>query len=161
MADDDGFSTEHQHLLQDFIDVATAAGVQLMHVVVTSRSRDTLQHAPTVVAKSLQVTVTLNEGALPLQTDVVTPHAIPPLFRNSFLVELAAKLVLNALTTGGHILKGKILRNRMVDVQVNKQQLTPKPRPHANPCRHPYPYPYPAPNPYSNPYHSTTLNHTT
>ena len=35
-----------------------------------------------------------------------------------FLAEMAVKLVLNAVTTGGHIIKGKILSNRMVDLQV-------------------------------------------
>eukprot|EP00041_Stephanoeca_diplocostata_P019843 m.432522 g.432522 ORF g.432522 m.432522 type:complete len:131 (+) comp21408_c0_seq6:521-913(+) len=31
-----------------------------------------------------------------------------------FLGEISVKLVLNAMTTGGHVLKGKILQNRMV-----------------------------------------------
>jgi hypothetical protein len=35
-----------------------------------------------------------------------------------FLAEIAVKLVLNAVTTGGHVMKGKVLSNRMVDMQV-------------------------------------------
>ena len=32
--------------------------------------------------------------------------------------EIAVKWVLNAITTGAHVLKGKVLRNYMVDLQV-------------------------------------------
>ena len=37
---------------------------------------------------------------------------------NVFVAELAAKLVLNALTTGGFVLMGKVMKNRMIDLQV-------------------------------------------
>eukprot|EP00041_Stephanoeca_diplocostata_P019841 m.432496 g.432496 ORF g.432496 m.432496 type:complete len:650 (+) comp21408_c0_seq3:177-2126(+) len=40
-----------------------------------------------------------------------------------FLGEISVKLVLNAMTTGGHVLKGKILQNRMVDLQVSNNKL--------------------------------------
>eukprot|EP00040_Diaphanoeca_grandis_P032737 m.199145 g.199145 ORF g.199145 m.199145 type:complete len:594 (+) comp32724_c0_seq1:163-1944(+) len=40
-----------------------------------------------------------------------------------FLADIAVKLVLNAITTGGHIIKGKILSNRMVDLQVSNNKL--------------------------------------
>ena len=33
------------------------------------------------------------------------------------LAELAMKLVLNSVTTGGHVLAGKIMSNRMIDMQ--------------------------------------------
>ena len=32
--------------------------------------------------------------------------------------EIAVKWVLNAITTGAHVLKGKVLKNYMVDLQV-------------------------------------------
>ncbi|XP_041834434.1 glucokinase regulatory protein isoform X2 [Melanotaenia boesemani] len=37
--------------------------------------------------------------------------------------ELSTKLVLNAVSTGAHILKGKIYQNHMMDVQVNNSKL--------------------------------------
>jgi N-acetylmuramic acid 6-phosphate (MurNAc-6-P) etherase len=39
------------------------------------------------------------------------------------LAEIAVKLVLNAITTGGHIIKGKIMSNRMIDMQVSNNKL--------------------------------------
>lgn len=35
-----------------------------------------------------------------------------------WLCEVALKWVLNAITTGAHVLKGKVLKNRMIDLQV-------------------------------------------
>lgn len=37
--------------------------------------------------------------------------------------EYAAKLVLNALTTGAHILAGKVYRNRMIDLRISNDKL--------------------------------------
>jgi len=37
--------------------------------------------------------------------------------------ELSTKLVLNAVSTGAHILKGKIYQNHMIDVQVTNSKL--------------------------------------
>ena len=37
---------------------------------------------------------------------------------HGFLSEAATKWTLNALSTGGHVQKGKIMKNRMVDVSV-------------------------------------------
>eukprot|EP00066_Takifugu_rubripes_P015225 XP_011604491.1 PREDICTED: glucokinase regulatory protein [Takifugu rubripes] len=37
--------------------------------------------------------------------------------------ELSTKLLLNAISTGGHVLKGKVYRNHMVDVQVTNSKL--------------------------------------
>mgnify|MGYP002402381604 CR=1 FL=1 len=39
------------------------------------------------------------------------------------LAELAVKLVLNAATTGGHVLKGKVMGNYMIDLQVSNNKL--------------------------------------
>lgn len=37
--------------------------------------------------------------------------------------ELSTKLVLNAVSTGAHVLKGKIYQNHMIDVQVTNSKL--------------------------------------
>lgn len=37
--------------------------------------------------------------------------------------ELSTKLVLNAVSTGAHVLKGKIYQNYMIDVQVTNSKL--------------------------------------
>lgn len=37
--------------------------------------------------------------------------------------ELSTKLLLNAVSTGAHVLKGKIYRNHMIDVQVTNSKL--------------------------------------
>eukprot|EP00911_Craspedida_sp_UC1_P002144 UC1_evm2s1649 len=37
--------------------------------------------------------------------------------------ELATKLVLNALTTGAHVMRGRVMGNRMVDMQVSNNKL--------------------------------------
>lgn len=37
--------------------------------------------------------------------------------------ELSTKLVLNAVSTGGHVLKGKIYQNHMIDLQVTNTKL--------------------------------------
>ena len=39
------------------------------------------------------------------------------------LTELALKWLLNAVTTGAHIMKGKVLGNKMVDLQVSNTKL--------------------------------------
>jgi N-acetylmuramic acid 6-phosphate (MurNAc-6-P) etherase len=40
-----------------------------------------------------------------------------------WLAELAVKLVLNAISTGAHVLKGKVLGNLMIDLQVSNNKL--------------------------------------
>ena len=35
-----------------------------------------------------------------------------------YVAQMGIKWVLNALTTGAHVIKGKVVRNLMVDVQV-------------------------------------------
>lgn len=37
--------------------------------------------------------------------------------------ELSTKLLLNAVSTGAHVLKGKIYQNHMIDVQVTNSKL--------------------------------------
>lgn len=37
--------------------------------------------------------------------------------------ELSTKLVLNAVSTGAHVLKGKIYQNHMIDLQVTNTKL--------------------------------------
>lgn len=37
--------------------------------------------------------------------------------------ELSTKLVLNAVSTGAHVLKGKVYQNHMIDVQVTNSKL--------------------------------------
>jgi hypothetical protein len=49
----------------------------------------------------------------------IAPHAVlgwGPL-------QLGVKLVLNALTTGGHVLAGKVFGNRMVDLRISNNKL--------------------------------------
>ena len=36
----------------------------------------------------------------------------------SMVGEMAIKWVLNAITTGAHVMKGKVLKNSMIDMQV-------------------------------------------
>ena len=38
-------------------------------------------------------------------------------------LELSTKLVLNAVSTGAHVLKGKIYQNYMIDMQVTNSKL--------------------------------------
>lgn len=42
---------------------------------------------------------------------------------NEMLAEYATKLVLNAITTGSHILAGKIYQNRMIDLNISNNKL--------------------------------------
>ena len=59
-----------------------------------------------------------------LPTHILCPlldPSLPPTLISVFLgwlCEVALKWVLNAITTGGHVLKGKVLKNRMIDLQV-------------------------------------------
>ena len=41
----------------------------------------------------------------------------------SCLRNLQCKLIFNAASTGGHILRGKVARNRMIDVKVTNSKL--------------------------------------
>jgi hypothetical protein len=38
-------------------------------------------------------------------------------------VELSAKLILNAISTGAHILRGKVFKNRMIDLTISNNKL--------------------------------------
>jgi N-acetylmuramic acid 6-phosphate (MurNAc-6-P) etherase len=55
----------------------------------------------------------------------VAPHVSPEgLVRNApIFAEYAMKLVLNAITTGGHVLTGKVYQNRMVDLRISNNKL--------------------------------------
>lgn len=44
-------------------------------------------------------------------------------FLKECLLEIYIKWVLNAISTGAHVLKGKVLRNRMIDVKVSNNKL--------------------------------------
>lgn len=59
-----------------------------------------------------------------LKADVVVPLDVKP---HKVLgvgpLEMAIKLVLNALTTGAHILAGKVFGNRMVDLRISNNKL--------------------------------------
>lgn len=58
--------------------------------------------------------------------DVFVPISIP---QHSFfedaqcLVEFSAKLVLNAISTGAHIIKGKVWKNKMIDLSLSNNKL--------------------------------------
>ena len=49
-------------------------------------------------------------------------HSLRNYFHN-FLKEISSKWVLNAISTGAHILKGKVLRSYMIDVRVSNSKL--------------------------------------
>ena len=76
---------------------------------------DTSAHADGLgLTGDVNVAITLprlTPTAAPLSLTACAPEG-------EFLAELAVKLVLNAATTGGHIVKGKVMRNRMIDMQV-------------------------------------------
>ncbi|MBN1902752.1 hypothetical protein JW926_15610, partial [Candidatus Sumerlaeota bacterium] len=42
---------------------------------------------------------------------------------NEMLAEYATKLVINAITTGAHILSGKVYQNRMIDLNISNNKL--------------------------------------
>ena len=52
--------------------------------------------------------------------DLLVSPVIP---YNSFCKELGTKLMLNAITTGAHILAGKIYQNRMIDMKISNNKL--------------------------------------
>ncbi|KAL0969370.1 hypothetical protein UPYG_G00226170 [Umbra pygmaea] len=54
---------------------------------------------------------------------VTWPFPSPDLNLLHMQWELSSKLVLNAVSTGGHILKGKVYRNHMIDLQVTNSKL--------------------------------------
>jgi len=58
--------------------------------------------------------------------DAVVKLRIDPaglILNNEMLAEYATKLVINAITTGAHILSGKIYQNRMVDLNISNTKL--------------------------------------
>jgi len=57
------------------------------------------------------------------QTPSPSPPSFPPSLSLSQQWELSTKLLLNAVSTGAHVLKGKIYQNHMVDVQVTNSKL--------------------------------------
>ena len=59
--------------------------------------------------------------APPLSSLMASPGAETTLFEGP--PQLAIKLILNALTTGAHVLKGKVYRNRMVDLRISNNKL--------------------------------------
>jgi N-acetylmuramic acid 6-phosphate (MurNAc-6-P) etherase len=64
------------------------------------------------VQTTLRLRVTVSEGADALWGG-----------RLSTYESLAVKWVLNAITTGGHVLAGKVLQNRMIDLRVSNNKL--------------------------------------
>ncbi len=55
----------------------------------------------------------------------VTPcgHMTTPDSHMTLLYEIAVKWVLNAISTGAHVLRGKVLGNRMIDLQVRSVKM--------------------------------------
>lgn len=74
----------------------------------------------TTALVALQTTHSSASGRKFAGIDVVISPIVPlPLhFR-----EIAAKLILNAITTGAHILTGKVYQNRMVDLKISNNKL--------------------------------------
>lgn len=50
-------------------------------------------------------------------------HMTSPEGHMTLLFEIAVKWVLNAISTGAHVLRGKVLGNRMIDLQVRSVPL--------------------------------------
>lgn len=80
-------------------------------------------------AKTACVTFAPNmQFATGLDDMLMVPLVLPSrhlsiLGQGDSLSELAVKLVLNAITTGGHVLKGKVMGNVMIDLQVSNNKL--------------------------------------
>jgi N-acetylmuramic acid 6-phosphate (MurNAc-6-P) etherase len=105
LCDDDS----EANLLPDICRAAAAKGAAVLACVVGPQAAEFDLEAPTGgVELAAVVRVALTGPTCSL--------AYPR--ENMFVAELAAKLVLNALTTGGFVLKGKVMTNRMIDLQV-------------------------------------------
>jgi hypothetical protein len=122
------------------LDAAKRAGASVRHVLIVSdesepvaedgtamSSRELLEAvlpvAPDGVVVRLPSLWLRREGAYraPATAAAASSVASPP--PPSHLAELAAKLVLNAVTTGAHIKKGVIFSNRMINVGITNQKL--------------------------------------
>ncbi len=100
-------------------------------VIILGRESTIETHAPllekikSMEAKLGAVLLNPNAGAFPGFDTVVQLRLDPVslIFNNEMLGEYATKLVLNAITTGAHILSGKVYRNRMIDLNISNNKL--------------------------------------
>jgi N-acetylmuramic acid 6-phosphate (MurNAc-6-P) etherase len=105
---------------------AAARGCAVRHVVVTQSGAGAGAAAflaAVTVAAPLGVALVLPCTTLPSPAPAPSPAPLPPPRGPQVLAELALKLVLNATTTGAHIAKGTIVRNRMVAVMLTNVKL--------------------------------------
>jgi N-acetylmuramic acid 6-phosphate (MurNAc-6-P) etherase len=126
-----GAGKEYQISLEDFV------RDKLHHLtpedlVIILGKEDTIEkHAPllekikAMEAKLGAVLINPNVGAFPGFDTVVQLRLDPAslIYNNEMLGEYATKLVLNAITTGAHILSGKVYRNRMIDLNISNNKL--------------------------------------
>lgn len=56
---------------------------------------------------------------------IVAPAIVPSGFIHGYnmLAEFATKLILNAITTGAHVISGKVYQNRMIDLKISNTKL--------------------------------------
>jgi len=100
-------------------------------VILLGKEETIEKHAPlfekikAMEAKLGAVLINPNASAFP-GFDTVVQLRLDPVslvHNNEMLAEYATKLVLNAITTGAHILSGKVYRNRMIDLNISNNKL--------------------------------------
>jgi len=69
------------------------------------------------------VRTALPDVPVDVTVELPLPCGIAPIAGLSSFADLAAKLSFNALTTGAHILAGKVYQNYMIDVQITNHKL--------------------------------------
>jgi len=88
-------------------------------------NEELLEHIKNMEAKLGAVLINPVASDFPGFDAVVKLDINPPGFfiQNEMLAEYAVKLVINALTTGAHILDGKVYHNRMIDLNISNTKL--------------------------------------
>eukprot|EP00048_Salpingoeca_helianthica_P018073 m.240581 g.240581 ORF g.240581 m.240581 type:complete len:597 (+) comp23477_c0_seq1:25-1815(+) len=113
---DTATATAHRDELFSAVTAVSARGIPLMHVCVSGTAvTDPISPSLGIASTHFVSTVTV-----PLEHAALTLAGLPS---NTFLSEISLKLVLNALTTIGHVIKGKVVQNRMIDLQVSNNKL--------------------------------------
>lgn len=112
--------TEHNDaaMVEDAVTMAKVAASQGAKLGLLTVGRD-------ITATGCAALTSLCDAAVHLVLPAAAPSCIAAGDgrHGNFLAEIGVKLVLNAVTTGGHIMKGKIFSNRMIDLQVSNNKL--------------------------------------
>jgi len=89
-----------------------------------ARAAQTQEDESTAISSSAgRMSTTTNTSVLRVQVQVSTSSSARWATRLSSYETLAVKWALNAITTGGHVLAGKVLQNRMIDLRVSNNKL--------------------------------------